>query len=287
MKSLLIAAVIIFLSFFAVKNIQLDKFTLELVGTRKNLDQIIENALEGSKGTYSLAIKNLKTGEESYRDENRIFNAGSFYKLETMLTVLREIEKGELPEEEVLAGNVEEINKVLGVTTEEAELKEGTVDFTVESALRQMIAISHNYAAVLLTEKVGVKKIQEVINNLGLKNTLIDTQDRPKTTASDILLFFEKVYKREGVNAYVSQRILDLLLEQEINDRIPKYLPKEAKVAHKTAEIDYQKHDAGIVFTPKGDYIIVVLSETDNPSAASERIANISQEVYQYFDKKN
>ncbi|MBI2622076.1 serine hydrolase [Candidatus Microgenomates bacterium] len=81
--------------------------------------------------------------------------------------------------------------------------------------------------------------------------------------------------------------MISLLLQQELNDRIPKYLPKEAKVAHKTGEIDFAKHDAGIVFANSGDYLIVVLSESDNPSAASERIANLSKAVYEYFSKKN
>lgn len=287
MKKLLFVAFVIFLFFLAVKNLKLDKFSVTLVGHRLNLEEVVNKALEGSSGRYSLAIKNLKTGEEYYQGEKQVFDAGSLYKLGVMLAVLQKIEKGELSEDETLTGKVEEINKVLGVTNEEAELKEGTVDFTVKSALQQMIGISHNYAAVLLTQKVGFKRIQETVNSLGLKDTLIETEGRPKTTAQDLLIFFDKVYKREEVTAYVSHQMIDLLLNQEINDRIPKYLPKEARVAHKTGEIDYQKHDAGIVFTPKGDYIIVVLSESDNPAAASERIANISKEVYQYFSKKN
>lgn len=287
MKKLIILAIFIFLSFFLLKNVQLDKLTFELAGTRKSLGGIVEKTLENSTGTYSIAIKNLKTGEEYYRDAERIFDTGSLYKLGTMLAVLEGIEKGEINDDEVITGDVEDINKVLGATSEEAEIKEGTVDFTVVSALRQMIGVSHNYAAVLLTQKVGTDKIQEAINRLGLEDTSIDTTDRPKTTVSDMLHFFEKVYKRNGVSAYVSHEMTELLLAQEINDRIPKYLPKVARVAHKTAEIDFQKHDAGIVFTKSGDYIIVVLSESDSPSAAAERIANLSKEVYEYFGRKN
>lgn len=44
-------------------------------------------------------------------------------------------------------------------------------------------------------------------------------------------------------------------LKQKINDRIPKFLPKEVVVAHKTGDMDYFEHDVGIVYTPKGDYI--------------------------------
>lgn len=287
-RSLFIASLvfIVFLIFLGVKNINWEGVTVEFT-RRGTLKDAVDKALEEATGTYAIAIKNLKTDEEYYKDENQVFDSGSLYKLWTLLTAFQKIEKGEITEDEIIAGNVEDINKILGQTKEEAEIKSGTIDFTVKEAMRQTIVISHNYAAVLLTQKVGTKRIQEEINNLGLKNTLIETSDRPKTTAQDLLIFFEKVYKREGVTAYVSHQMIDLLLNQEINDRIPKYLPKEARVVHKTGEIDFAKHDAGIVFTPAGDYIIIVLSETDNPAAASERIANLSRDVYEYFNKKN
>lgn len=287
MKKLIFLIIMAFLVVLVIKNMRLDKFSITHVGHRKNLEETISKTLEGSSGTYAVAIKNLRTGEEYYQEEDRIFDAGSFYKLGTMLAVLQAIEKGEISEDEVVAGDVEEINQMLGVSGEEADIKEGTVDFTIKSALNQMMSISHNYAAVLLTQRVGTKKIQEAMNSLGLKDTVIDAADRPKTTASDLVTFFEKIYKREVVSTYISHVALELLLRQELNDRIPKYLPKEAHVAHKTAELGFQKHDGGIVFTAKGDYIIVVLSESNNPAAAVDRIANISKEVYVYFERKD
>ncbi|MBI2338432.1 serine hydrolase [Candidatus Daviesbacteria bacterium] len=278
---------VILLLFLGTKGIPKNKFSIELIGHRSNLEEMVAKSLENSAGTYAMAIKNLKSGEEYYQEADRIFPAGSLYKLGTMLATLEQIEEGEIREDEVISGDVSQINRILGISDEEAEVKQDRIDFTIENALRQMIAISHNYAAVLLTEKVGVNKAQEAVNRLGLVNTKIDTTDKPETTARDMLTFFEKVYKREGVSVYTSSRIISLLLQQELNDRIPKYLPKEAKVAHKTGEIDFAKHDAGIVFANSGDYLIVVLSESDNPSAASERIANLSKAVYEYFSKKN
>lgn len=277
---------VILLLFLGTKGLPRNRFSIELVGHSSNLEKMVSKSLENSMGTYAMAIKNLKSGEEYYQEADRIFPAGSLYKLGTMLATLEQIEKGEVGEDETISGDVSQINRILGVSDEEAEVKQDRIDFTITDALRQMITISHNYAAVLLTEKVGVNKAQEAINRLGLVNTKIDTTDKPTTTARDMLTFFEKVYKREKVSVYTSSKIISLLLQQELNDRIPKYLPKEAKVAHKTGEIDFTKHDAGIVFTARGDYIIVVLSETDNPSVASERIANLSKEVYEYFSKK-
>src|SRR3989344_5323342 len=90
---------------------------------------------------------------------------------------------------------------------------------------------------------------------------------------------YEKLEKKQLVSSSASEAMLLLLKQQTLNDRIPKYLPESINVAHKTGELGGYKHDAGIVFTPKGDYIIVVLSKGDDPSVATERIATFSEKL--------
>ncbi len=77
--------------------------------------------------------------------------------------------------------------------------------------------------------------------------------------------------------------MLVLLKKQRLNEKIPKYIPEGIAIAHKTGELDLFSHDAGIVYTPKDTYIIVVLSENDFRTEANEQIANISKNVYNYF----
>ena len=80
--------------------------------------------------------------------------------------------------------------------------------------------------------------------------------------------------------------MVDLLKGQKLNEKLPKYLPKGTAVAHKTGEIGWFSHDVGIVYSPSGDYIIVVLSESESPAGANDRIAQVSKAVYEYFLKK-
>ena len=49
---------------------------------------------------------------------------------------------------------------------------------------------------------------------------------------------------------------MELLLGQQVNDRIPWFLPDEVPIAHKTGGLDRFAHDAGIVFAPGGPYLI-------------------------------
>lgn len=57
--------------------------------------------------------------------------------------------------------------------------------------------------------------------------------------------------------------MIDILSDQHFNDLIPKYLPKEVKIAHKTGAITGVQHDAAIVELPDGNrYVLVILSKT-------------------------
>ena len=106
----------------------------------------------------------------------------------------------------------------------------------------------------------------------------------PKTTPSDIMAFFEKLHTGKLAKQENTFRMLEILKRQTLNKKLPKYLPKEVSSAHKTGEIGFFSHDAGIVFREGGDYIIAVLSESDHPSGAEERIAEISRAVFKYFE---
>lgn len=249
----------------------------------ENLKDVVSKSLEGTKGDYAIVIQNLKTSESYGLNKHKVFQPGSLYKVWVMAVVFDEIKNGDLEEDEVLEATIEELNEEFEIATEEAELTEGSVSMTVKQALNQMITISHNYAALLLTEKVGNSAIMNFLKREGFFESSIGKP--PKTTAADTALFFEKLYKEEIVDPERSQKMIELLLKQQLNDRIPKYLPKDVKVAHKTGELGFYKHDAGIVFAENGDYIFVVLSETNSPAKTAEEIANLSKNVYDYFSR--
>lgn len=251
---------------------------------KPNLKTVVEKALTNSKGTYALAIKNLKTGESFYLNKHKVFEAGSLYKIWIMAEAFQQIAEGTLKEDQLLSEDVAILHEKFNISSQSAELRKGQVTLTVKEALTQMITISHNYAALLLTEKVKISAVKTFLERNNFKESSVG--EPPTTTVADMALFFEKLYKGELGNPQSTQEMIDLLKKQTINDKLPKYLPKEVSIAHKTAEIGYFTHDAGIVFTPKGDFIIVILSESDYPPGAEERIAQISQAVYEYFEKR-
>ncbi|HVZ67602.1 MAG TPA: serine hydrolase [Patescibacteria group bacterium] len=247
------------------------------------LDQVVASSLAGTHGTYGIVIKNLRTGETYSQNENMKFETASLYKLWVMATVFQQLKDGRLTRDKTLTESVEDLNKAFDIDPEYAEKTDGDITYTVNDALEQMITISDNYAALLLAANVRLSNVANFLSQQGFKNSKVG--EPPQSTPSDIALFYEKLYAGTIVDSDSSRQMIELLNRQQINDRIPKYLPTGIDVAHKTGELDEYKHDAGIIFA-KDPILVVVMSKSDSPIDAAERIAQLSGNVYDYFDKK-
>lgn len=251
---------------------------------KRSLKDEVESALAGSSGTYGVVIRNLKTGQSYSLNEHRVFEPASLYKIWVMAAAFEQIEKGSLAEDEVLTQDIPVLNEEFQIATEEAEMTDGTITLTVKDAIEQMITISHNYAALLLAEKIKLSTIQSFLKENGFNESTVGTNGGlPTSTPLDIASFFEKLYQGELANKRDAREMLDILKKQTLNNKLPKYLPEGIAIAHKTGELGSSTHDAGIVFSNKGNYLIVVMSESDLPPAAEERIAKISRAVYNYW----
>lgn len=246
---------------------------------------------------YAVVIKNFATGEEYGFNENKKFASASLYKLWVLGVAYEKIKNGEIAEDDVISGNASKFDDLLSTDPElpsptpkeqispEENRETKYVSMTVKNALEKMIIHSDNYSALLLTQKLGVKSISNFLKTNGLSSSSFGSP--PKTSAKDIALYYEKLYIGEIVDKETSDKMISLLKRQAIKDRLPKYLPDDISVAHKTGELYGFKHDAGIVFGAKGDYVIVVLTDTNDPVRASERTANFSSEIYNYFEVVN
>lgn len=255
------------------------------------LSEITNQYIASEEGEYSVIIKNLKTGEEYKYNPNKKYDSASLYKLWVMAAVYQEIKDGKLNEDDVLSAEKSSLNDTLstvtltptpvGFTPDPTSGEPEKISMTVGEALEKMITVSDNYAAVLLSSKVGSKKIVNFIKDSKFTNS--NYKQPPQTSAQDISLFFESLYKGEIIDSDYSGLMIDLLKRQTLNDRIPKYL-NGVEVAHKTGELFGSKHDGGIVYSQNGDYIIVVLSDTKDYKKAVENIAKYSEAIYEYFE---
>lgn len=260
---------------------------------QNRLEEITEKNLLNKEGKYAVVIKNLKTDESYSYNENEKFDTASLYKLWVMAVAFDKIKKGIFNEDEILSAPIVKLNDTLSTTTP-TPVPEGftpsptpsdqepeRISMRAGDAIEKMITISDNYAALLVASRSGSLSVTNFLKEYGFSDS--NFKQPPQTSARDIADFFEKLYNGEIIDSQYSEKMIDILKKQTLNDRIPKYLPKQVEVAHKTGELFNSKHNGGIVFSTRGDYIIVVLSETKDFREAAENIAKYSREIYNYF----
>ncbi|HYK08772.1 MAG TPA: serine hydrolase [Candidatus Eisenbacteria bacterium] len=250
------------------------------------LGSVVQNALAGTEGSYGIVIQNLTSGDGYNLNEHTIYKSGSLYKLWVMAAVYKKIQDGSLKKDQILTESYAKLNTLFQIDPDYAEKIDGTLSLSVADALNQMITISDNYAALLLTERINLSSVANFLRDNGLVQSHVGANGNdPTTTAYDIALFLNRLYNGHFANALYTQEMLDLLKSQRLNSKLPKYLPDSVVVAHKTGELDSYTHDVGIVYAPKSNYIIVVLSNSTDTDAAAERISEVSKDVFNYFSE--
>lgn len=257
----------------------------ENIQNNGGLESAVEEVLKESEGRYGIYIKNLKTGDVYAKNGHEIFEPASLYKVWVMGTVFEKIKDGSINENDKLTADIPVLNKKFNISSEDAEFKEGIINFSIKSAIEQMITISHNYAAYALIEKVGRNSIEVFLREYGLRNSTTESNQNFKTTPADLGKLFEKIYREEVIDSEYSQKMIEVMLRQQKNDSIPKYLPEGTLIAHKTGELPNIRNDGGIVYSPNGDFVIIILSETGDVTFASDTIAKISEASYKYFNR--
>jgi beta-lactamase class A len=103
------------------------------------------------------------------------------------------------------------------------------------------------------------------------------------TTARDTATLLSIVASGQLIDPTVSEDALRLLEQPQAHTWLAESLPWWVKVAHKWGDLPDARHDAGIVFTPRGTFVSVVLTADAPPEEAERAIARTAQAAYEYL----
>lgn len=254
------------------------------------LEKTLREEVSKFKGDVGIVVRDLDTKWEIAFDKEKPLPAASLLKVPIMAACFYALEKRKINSGDTLRLKASDIVSGSGVLKNRPP---GTT-VTIEKLIKYMVSESDNVATNLLINLLGFDYLNAFFKRFGLKNTnlsrkMMDFRYRSQgvenyTTAEDMACILEKIYRRQFLNNSVSRRCLELLTLQRIRDRLPSRLPPDTVIAHKTGLERRILHDAGIVFTPRGDFLLCVLTKNaENSRRAREFIAEVARNVYNYY----
>ena len=243
----------------------------------EQIEELAQDAHTRLRVDLGITLIDLASGESCEVRPTRIFRSASLYKLVVLAEAYRQEEELGLDFEETI-----ELLPRHSLDDPPALQLQEPLEITRSEAIERMITFSGNPSAKALRELLGPGLVALAPVWLGLEQTSLGQIFY--TTPRDTGRFFADLYRGDTVSPEASRAMLDLLLRQEINDLIPIGVHDAVAIAHKTGLLERHLHDAGIVFSPAGDYVLVVLTEhQEDIDAAYEAIHALSAVVYQGY----
>ena len=241
---------------------------------RLTLEERIEAELKSYDGTMGLYIDDLK-GNVITRFPDEPFETASTIKVYILAALFDAIEQGKASLKDMLTCEERfwiDGSGILG------SLEVGTT-LSVKNVATLMIIVSDNIATNMLIDYLGIDSINACIQKLGCKDTkLHNVLDFAKyhqlgtTTPRDYASMFVRIANRTLVSPEASQQMWEILSQQHYNSMIVKSLPQfyvdpdnyDEQLfwfASKSGSMNACRNDGGIITTPYGSYVIVMLNK--------------------------
>ena len=266
------------------------------------LDTFIANQ---SEKTISVAFHDLETGQTIFARADEPYHPASTFKVHVMMEVFHQAHQGLLSLEDCLP-IVNSFTSIADGTTYSLHVKDDAEQSlyprigereTIGELTRLMIVRSSNLATNILLEKLGTKNVNDFIQALGIEGVTVQRGVEDKVafrlgmnnsaTARGLTQTMKLIAEEKVISPQACDKMIEILLGQELNESIPALLPASVKVAHKTGWTDDVYHDTGIVYAQaegRKPYVLTIMTKgftEKQEQEAHQCMAMISKMIYE------
>jgi beta-lactamase class A len=269
------------------------------------LDESIRNILSGFDGFGSVFIVDLQTGEEVAINADVAVSALSILKIAIFIEAYRALDSApdafveDLFVSTATASSNHSANLLLHIIAGEDNTYAGAAKLTEEM---RDLGLQNTFMAIPY-DAAAVPSRPSTFDTPANQRTDINTNPDPsmQTTAEEIGTLLEMLYYcAQGEGGFLAvypdeitqaecQAIVDLMVENVEGNLIRYGVPETAQVSHKHGWSFNEHGDAGIVFTPGGNFVIyTLLARPDSDWLSSDEsfpiLREISRAAYNYFN---
>lgn len=251
----------------------------------------VEKAIDPSAAaTTAVYVKSLNTGATATVNEDRVVPSASLFKVPILVEVLRQESLASFTMDTPVL--IEQKHWANGAGVLQAQIGK---KFPVRQLLDLMIGISDNTAALALLDLVGTDNVNLTLQANGLEATRLRIGDATRnwggrpgentTTAREMGVLLEMIATGKILDEATSREAIEILSQKQQASWLPSLLPATVRVAHKSGEIPGARHDAGIIYTQRNQFVAVVLtSQVADYNEVADTISRVARAAYDYFE---
>lgn len=259
--------------------------------TLEQVERAIKEARKAFPGETAVYFIDMESDLELNFDGEKRFESASLMKLVVIAELYRLIQVGKLELDHPLVLKQEQI---VGGSGDLKDMVPG-MTFTIRVLAEKMITQSDNTATQMLTDFITKDALNKSTKNLGLPGTTVNRDiydfaaiDRGLDnyiTAKDAAHLMEQLARDELPG---SEEIHAILERQQRNDMLGSGPQQKVRLAHKTGELTGILHDVGVVYAPRGAYVLALLSDkVDDNQQAVKVWANLAQEILKIYQSQS
>jgi len=244
-----------------------------------SLKKEVKKITEGQEGNMSVYFADINDSNLNFGiNENEVYTGGSVNKLPIIAVLYYLAEKSKLDLNEKITIQKDDIQDYgTGIIRYQ---KPGEV-YSLKTLAKLSLQKSDNTAAHVLAKKIGAKKVQKTIEGFGLTQTDMANN---QTSLFDTYILLKKIYKGEVTNPSFTKELLGFLKDTDIEDRLPKLLPNDTIVYHKTGDAVGSIHDVGIVEQDGTAFFVGIMTTDigDQEKETANTIAKIAKKIFDF-----
>ena len=272
----------------ALKNKMREASINALAGVEEDVHRITGRA----SGSFGVSVEALQSDFSFFYNEHMLCPAASTIKIHILLELFNQVRAGEHGLDDLVELPSRKASEGAWSATASGVLKEleSVRRISLKDAATLMIIVSDNIAANLLIDLLGMDRIQETIQELGLKNTkltrkMMDLESSRKgmenvSTPHELMLTMKNIAGARFLDSQSSEMVLDLLSKTQDMFGLRRLIPADVRMEHKTGEFFSVCNDAGIVRVPGNPFIISIMSKDVNLVHGWDTVAELGRLFY-------
>ena len=252
-----------------------------------NMKNKLNEIINQSNEQLCILVHDMKENKTLYQhNQNVQVVSASTIKVPIMLYALNEVMNNKCSLNTKLFVSKE-------IILEDSEVfEQGPRQVSLYELLMWMIIKSDNTSTNVLINYFTMNKINEYCETvLETKSTSVQrimldfdaiTQGKNNyTSQEDLCKMFIKLYNKEILDEQLCEVAMSILLNQRCQDQIVRYIYDPVQYAHKTGDLDYLHHDAGIMhINNKWYYIGCSVKSNTNMNGNYPLIGKIGRIIY-------